>query len=153
MYTRKQAAVIRQKFWTQFGKYMAPVPSAEGKKINWINYNTGISSIYFRMNAGKEKAYIGIEIMHNPAEPAQQYYKQFILLKPALQECVKENLVFEALHVNEFNQPMSRIYCNLQPANIFNESDWPAIISFLKHGITGLDNFWTHHKIIFEMTG
>lgn len=146
MYTRKQAALIRQKFWTQFGKYMAPVPSAEGKKINWINYNTGIPDIYFRMNAGKEQAYIG------PAERAEKYFKQFILLKPALQECLIENQEFEILHINEFNQPMCRIYSILQPVNIFNEADWPAIISFLKQRITGLDNFWTHHKIIFEMT-
>ena len=153
MYTRKQAALIRQKFWTQFGKYMAPVPSAEGKKINWINYNTGIPNIYFRMNAGNEQAYIGIEIMHNPAELAKKYFKQFILLKPALQEYMVENPEFETLHINEFNQPMCRIYSILQPVNIFNESDWPAIISFLKQKITGLDNFWTDHKIIFESAG
>ena len=78
MYTRHQAAIIRQKFWTQFGKYMAPVPSAEGKKINWINYNTGVPDMYFRMNAGKEEAYIGIEIMHNPPALAEKYFKQFI---------------------------------------------------------------------------
>jgi hypothetical protein len=48
---------------------------------------------------------------------------------------------------------LSRIYCTLQPANIFKETDWPAIISFLKPRMIALDAFWANHKFIFEMMG
>ena len=153
MYTREQAAAIRQDFWTRFGKYMLPVLSAEGEKVNWINYKTGIPNLYFRMNAGKDEAYIGIEIMHKNPEQAEKYYQQFILLKPMLQEALGEEWLWEHLHLNETLQPMSRIYNTLQPANIFRESDWPAIISFLKPRLVALDDFWINHKLIFEMIG
>jgi hypothetical protein len=151
MYTRQEAAAIRQNFWTRFGRYMAPVLSAEGEKVNWVNYKTGITNVYFRMNAGKDEAYIGIEITHKNPEQAEKLYRQFLLLKPVLEEALAEKWIWEELHSNEAFQPLSRIYCILQPVNIFNESDWPAIISFLKPRIIALDDFWCNHKMIFEM--
>lgn len=153
MYTREQASLIRQNFWTRFGKYMAPVLSAEGEKVNWINYRTGIPNIYFRMDASKAEAYIGIEIMHKNPVQAEKYYQQFLLLKPMLEEALGEEWLWEDLHSNEALQPLNRIYITLQPVNIFKESDWPAIISFLKPRIIALDDFWTNHKMIFEMIG
>jgi hypothetical protein len=40
------------------------VPSAEGIKINWVNYHTGLKDVYFRMNAGQRSAAISISIEH-----------------------------------------------------------------------------------------
>lgn len=151
MYTRAQATLMRQKFWTQFGKYMAPVASACGEKISWVNYKTGIPHLFFRMNADKETADISIEMMHNISGHAPKFYQQFLLLKPILQEQMEETWIWQEQFENVTNQHLSRIYTQLEPANIFNEADWPAIISFLKPRIILLDHFWCHHKIIFEM--
>jgi hypothetical protein len=153
MYTREQAAAIRQNFWTRFGKYMAPVLSAEGEKINWINYKTGIPNLFFRMNAGKDEAYIGIEIMHKNPVQAEQLYKQWEALAPMLEEATGETWRWERLHTNETGGMLDRIYTTLTPANIFKETDWPSIISFLKPRIIALDHFWVNHKMIFEMMG
>lgn len=152
MYTREQVAAVRQNFWTRFGKYMAPVLSAESEKINWINYKTGIPNVFFRMNAGKDEAYIGIEIMHKNPVQAEKYYQQFVLLRPMLEAALQEVWIWEEDHRNDSFQKLSRIYTLLQPANIFKEADWPAIISFLKPRMLALDEFWTGHKMIFEMT-
>ena len=64
MYTREQASQLRQAFWTAFGQYIAPHPSADGYKINWANYRTGLKHVYFRMHADKKIASIAIEITH-----------------------------------------------------------------------------------------
>jgi hypothetical protein len=151
MYTREQAAAIRQNFWTRFGKYMAPVLSADGEKINWINYKTGIPNLFFRMNAGKDEAYIGIEIMHKNLVQAEQLYRQWEVIRPMLEEATGEAWRWEPLHTNETGGKLGRIYTILAPANVFKESDWPSIISFLKPRIIALDDFWVNHKMIFEM--
>ncbi len=153
MYTREQAAAIRQNFWTRFGKYMAPVLSSEGEKINWINYKTGIPHLFFRMNADKDQAYIGVEIMHRNPEQPTRLYEQWVSLKPMLEEATGESWHWEPRYSNETGQELSRIYSTLQPVNIFKESDWPAIISFLKPRLMALDAFWTSHKFIFEIMG
>ena len=34
MYSKQEASFLNQKFWTSLGQYLAPIPSAEGEKIN-----------------------------------------------------------------------------------------------------------------------
>lgn len=151
MYTKEQASKVRQEFWTRFGKYMQPIASAEGTKVNWVNYKTGIPHLYFRMNATKDTASIAIEIMHRDPAFAEKLYRQFVLLKPMLHEQTGEEWEWHALCENEHGQPLSRISREETPLNIFKESDWPSIISFLKPGIMALDAFWSEYKMVFEM--
>ena len=61
MYTKQEASLIKKKFWTSFGRYLQPVPNAEGETINWINYKTGIRDIFFRMDVDTRSAQIAIE--------------------------------------------------------------------------------------------
>lgn len=151
MYTREQASQVKQAFWTRFGKYMSPVLSAEGEKINWINYKTGIRNLYFRMNATKDTAGIAIEIMHRDADVAGKIYQQFLLLQPMLEEHTGEKWEWQALCENEHGQALSRIGTEQTGVNIFKETDWPAIISFLKPRMMALDAFWSEYRMVFEM--
>lgn len=153
MYTREQSSQIKQAFWTSFGKYMSPVLSAEGEKIKWINYKTGIRYLSFKMNATGKEATIGIEIIHKDPDYAQKLYDQFLLLQEILEKELGENWQWEQNIENESKQPISRISITLQHCNVFKDSDWPAVISFLKPRIIALDKFWADHKMIFEMIG
>ncbi|RZK03164.1 MAG: DUF4268 domain-containing protein, partial [Flavobacterium sp.] len=74
MYTREEASKLRQAFWTAFGQYMSPIPSAEGVKQNWINYKTGLKDVYFRMQADHEKASISIDISQKDIEIQEIFY-------------------------------------------------------------------------------
>jgi len=64
MYSKDEASQIKQAFWTTFGQYIAPQLSADGMKVNWVNYKTGIKYLYFKMDADKSLATIGISITH-----------------------------------------------------------------------------------------
>lgn len=65
MFKSEEASRIRQEFWTAIGRYMTHVPSAEGMKINWINYRTSIKDVYFRMNVNQNSAMIYIAMEHS----------------------------------------------------------------------------------------
>jgi hypothetical protein len=60
MYSKQEASLLTQQFWTSFGQYLVPVLSAEGEKINWINYKTGEKDIRFTMMTGNRTAKISI---------------------------------------------------------------------------------------------
>lgn len=62
MYTRQEASKLKEEFWTAFGKYMSPIPSAEGLPINWVNYKTGVKDVSFFMEADNKQASIGIQL-------------------------------------------------------------------------------------------
>lgn len=129
---------------------MAPVLSSEGEKVNWINYKTGIPQLYFRMDATKDNATVSIEIMHKDLELATKIYDQFVLLKPMLEEHIGKEWEWHALCENEYGQLLSKIEMTATTVNIFNEADWPVIISFLKPHIIALDAFWNEYKMVFE---
>lgn len=146
MYTREEASRIRQSFWTSFGQYMKPVPSASGEKVNWPNYKTGVPHIAFRMQAEKGYATAAIELSYPSTEIREQQFEQFARLRNLLQE----EWIWEKQVSDKDNHVISRIHARLDGVNVMNASDWPAIISFLKQHIIALDHFWSEVKFGFE---
>ena len=150
MYTKEEAAKVRQKFWTSFGQYMKPVPGASGEKVNWLNYKTGIRQIYFRMDADYEKATIAIDIRHSTEAERLHYYNQFISLKKLLHQTTGYQWDWQKEATDDNGYTISRISQTYNEINILRETDWPAIIGFLKLRMMALDNFWELVKDGFE---
>jgi hypothetical protein len=150
MYTKDQATQLKQAFWTAFGQYMGPVLSADGLRTNWINYKTGVKHIYFKMQADNKLASIAIEISHPDAELQELFFEQFATYKAMLHSTLEEDWEWQ-LHTNdEHGKTISRIYTELRPVSIFQQDDWPKLISFFKPRIIALDEFWSNAKYAFE---
>lgn len=80
-YSGKSPSLLSQKFWTVFGQYMAPIPSAQGEKINWINYKTAVRFIRFKLQLINNMAAIVIELSHPDLDVQLQQFEQFELFK------------------------------------------------------------------------
>jgi hypothetical protein len=150
MYSRQETAYIKQSFWTSFGQYMKPVPFAGGEKNSWANYKTGIQHIYFRMAAEKDHASVAIELAHPSQEIRDSQYEQFRQFKTLLHTLSGQEWAWEKTAQDLNGRTISRIYQELNPVNVLNETDWPQIISFLKPRIIVLDAFWEEVKYGFE---
>ena len=150
MYTRQQASRIREEFWTTFGRYMAPVLSAEGEKINWINYKTGEKGIQFKMNADTEKASVAIEINFQDTAMQKLYFEQFLQFRNLFENRMKEDWKWEMHSKDEHGKIISKIYKNLTGVSIFKKEDWPQLITFFKQHLIALDAFWSEVKYSFE---
>ncbi|OKL38568.1 DUF4268 domain-containing protein [Pontibacter flavimaris] len=149
MYTREQASQIRQQFWTTFGQYLSPQLSADGWKVNWLNYKTGVKDVYFRMNADNKRGYIAIELTHPDTEMQELVFDQFLEHRTMLREALGEEWEWLLHTSDESGRVVSRIYKELAPVNVFSKDDWPSLISFLKPRIIALDAFWSDAKYSF----
>lgn len=150
MYSKEEAAKIRQSFWITFGKYMKPIPSADGLPVNWINYKTGVKHIFFRLDADKRGASIAIELAHPDAGLRELYFEQFEALKLLLTDALGEEWEWQAHATNDFGFSLSRIVKTVDGLSIYKQEDWPNLISFLKPRLIALDQFWADVKPIFE---
>ncbi|MBX2907514.1 MAG: DUF4268 domain-containing protein [Taibaiella sp.] len=150
MYTKEELSRQRQAFWTAFGQYMRPVPGADGERVNWVNYKTGVPGIYFRMDAGNVEARIGIEMTHTDNAMRRSVYDRFVALKGVLHGATGEEWQWNPLLTDESGRTISRIGMQLQGVNISNHDDWPRLISFFKERIVALDEFWSMVKPGFE---
>jgi hypothetical protein len=151
LYSKDQASQIRQAFWTAFGQYIAPQLSADGLRINWINYKTGIKYLNFKMQADNRSAYIAIELSHPDKSMQGLMYEQLIELKAVLYTNLSEEWEWQLHTHDENHKAVSRIIKILPSTSIFNKDDWPALISFLKPRIIALDEFWNVAQYSFEL--
>jgi Domain of unknown function (DUF4268) len=150
MFKRDEASRLREEFWTTFGKYMSPIPSAEGMKINWINYRTGIKDLYFRMDANQKSATISIALEHSDDGVRELYFQQFQELKMLLHTTLEEEWEWQSHARVAEDKVISRIYKELPDVSIFNKDHWPQLISFFKPRIIALDSFWENAKYSFD---
>ncbi len=150
MYTKEQASQLRQAFWTAFGRYIAPHPSADGLKINWLNYKTGLKHVYFRMQADNRQASIAIEITHPDPETQELFFEQFTELKNILHATLEEEWEWTLHITDEAGSIISRIGKELSPVNVFEQDNWPELISFFKPRLIALDEFWSMAKYSFD---
>lgn len=153
MYSKQEATMLTQQFWTSFGQYMVPVLSAEGEKINWVNYKTGVKDTRFTMMATTASAKISITLSHNDTALQNLYFQKFVELERILHTFLEEQWQWQQNISNEHGKTISEIFIILQPVNVLNSQHWPAIISFLKPRMIALDKFWCGYKYAFEGMG
>ena len=151
MYSKDQVSKLKQAFWTAFGQYIAPQLSAEGMRINWINYKTGIKHLNFKLHADNKSAFIAIELSHPDTGVQELLFEQFKEFRNILKGYLNEDWEWEQQLLDENYKPVSRIYKTLPDVNIFKEEDWPEIISFLKPRLIVLDEFWCDASHSFEL--
>ena len=150
MYSRAEASHMRHAFWTAFGQYMAPQLSAEGLRVNWVNYKTGEKHIHFKMQADSKTAIIGIELTHPDLDIQQLYFEQFEQFKKMLHQHVQEEWTWQLHSLHENGRTITRIFTKQEGVSIMKQEDWPELISFFKPRIMALDTFWSDVKYAFE---
>jgi len=150
MFSKEQASALRMEFWNLFGQSLKGKMSAEGMRINWINYKTGVKDVYFRMNAESKRATIGIQITHQDLGLQELFYQQFLEAKSPLENTLGEKWIWEEAISTPEGKIISQIYTVLEDRSIFNQKHWPEIMKFLKPRIIKLDEFWSVAGDVFK---
>lgn len=150
MFTREETSRMKEEFWTTFGRYMSPVPSADGVKINWVNYHTTVKDVYFRMDAQPRLASICISIESRDLATQALVFRQFEEFKTLLHTTVDEEWQWQ-LHVAGAGKITSRICKSILGVSVLNKDHWPVLISFFKPRIIALDSFWVDAKYKFDV--
>ena len=150
MYSKQEAAQLKQAFWTSFGQYMRPVLSTEGMRINWINYRTGEKDVAFRMDADNRQATIAIELGHKDQGIRQLYWEQLLQLRSTLEAALGEAWTWTEHVKDPQGRSLSRVHTEKEDVGIFKKEDWPALISFFKPRIIALDEWWSQARYAFE---
>jgi len=152
LYSKEEAKKLKEQFWTNFGRFMSPIPNEEGLKVNWVNYKTGIKHLYFRMEVDNKTASIYIEISHPDKGIRELMFTQFQEYKTILHAELEEEWIWTENHDDEYGKTTARIGIELnKKASVLKVEDWPTLISFFKPRIIALDRFWSNAKYGFEL--
>lgn len=150
MYSKEETKRLKRDFWTSFGLYMKKYNGILGKKINWVNYNTKIKDVYFRLNVTNQKASFSIEIQHKDLDIREIYYEQFLELKVVLESNFDQPLIWDSLTTNDFDLIVSKIGIEKHGVNIFDKDTWKESFIFLEKNIVAAHHFWEDFVEIFK---
>jgi hypothetical protein len=103
----------------------------------------------FRLRVEKNTASVAIELTDPMEAVRHQQFEKFITLKTFLEETMGAELNWQKDTVEDDQRTISKISATLLNVNILKESNWPAIISFFKPCMMGLDAFWADARLIF----
>ena len=149
MYDKDTVKHTKTVFYTSFGRYMGKHKSVHGNKVKWINYNTGIKHLYIRLEADKKCARVCIDLQHKDDDIRELFYEQFLALKTAFHENMKNEWIWLEKHYNETGHEQSRIYIELIDINIFDKSTWKKAFKFYENYLLKFDSFWVEFKDLF----
>ena len=150
MYSSQEVSFLNQQFWTSFGQYLSPILSAEGKKINWVNYKTGEKDIRFLMTTEGSAAKISITLSHKDIVLQKLYFDKLLKFKNTFHQFLAAQWHWQELIADSNGKVISEIYTSLENVQVLNQNDWPLMISFFKERILALDRFWCEYKYALE---
>ncbi|ADX68374.1 Uncharacterised protein [Weeksella virosa] len=151
LFSKEEAKRIKHEFWTAFGSYMKLQPNAEGRRINWINYKTGIKGLFFKTDVFNRHAEISVQVAHPDPSYQQMIWEQLEEFELVFASYCGDDWVWEKNDFSDEGKPISSIRLKLDQVSIYRESDWAEIIRFLKENSIALDAFWVDHKASFDL--
>lgn len=151
MYNKEQASLVKESFWRALGQKMSTQLSYDGEKIKWINYETGVRHLAFKMDADRHTAIIKIEISHPDPGIHELMYEQFLEIRPLVEEYLQDDWVWIYKHKNSSGKEISSIYNIMENVNIFRPSDQQEIYYFFRKELIALDAMWCNLNPAFEI--
>ena len=106
--------------------------SNSAEKVKWINYQTGIKSIFVRLDANQKIARVCIDIQHKDVDIRELHYEQFMQLKKVFSSISEVNWIWEENYLSQNNTEFSRIYSEHSNFNIYDKAKWKSAFDFYR---------------------
>ena len=94
------------------------------------------------MDADQYHVAIAIEVRNPDSVQREELYNKLQALSSIFTETAGNDWKWEKTVLDQNGQAISRISQVIVDVNVYNKTDWPAIISFLKPKMLDLDRFW-----------
>lgn len=141
MFSKEEAAKLRQEFWTSFGKSFP-------KK--WILYNTKIKGFGFKFYFDTKKAMVLVEI-EGSLEHRIKYFEKMQSMQTILEEEFLPDAVYSESFELENGKEVSCVFVEKQGVCIHNKNTWQETMEFLNENMQKLEDFWLEYEDFFRM--
>ncbi|OMP30842.1 MULTISPECIES: DUF4268 domain-containing protein [Mangrovimonas] len=142
MFSKEESRLIRQEFWTSFGKSFPR---------KWILYDTKIKEFSFKFHFDTKKALVSLDV-EGDLENRITYWGQLESLKTILLEDYLPEAIFEEEHLLENGKEISRIYVPLeQKVSIHNKNTWQDVMVFFNTTMDRFETFFEDFKDVIKL--
>ena len=141
MFSKEESRLLRQEFWTSFGKSFPR---------KWLLYNTKIKGLSFKFHFDSKKAFIALDL-EDDLEYSINCWEKLIALKSILHSDYLPNAIYEEEFYLENGKEISRIYVPLEnKVSIHNKNTWQEVMQFFNLNMNLFEVFFEDYKDIIK---
>ena len=139
MFSKEESRLLRQEFWTSFGKSFPR---------KWILYDTKIKGFSFKFHFDTKKALVALDL-EDDLENRIKYWEKLLSMRSILEEDYINDLIFEEDYYLDNGKEISRIYLPLeQKVSIHNKNSWRDVMEFFNENMSKFELFFEDYKDI-----
>ena len=137
MFSKNEAKLLRQEFWTSFGKSFPR---------NWILYNTKVKGLSFKFHFDTKTAYVALCIDMEPIKQ-QLYWDRILSHKSILETDYLPQVKFEDCFQVSEDKVLSAVYVSITSSvSIHNKSTWKTTMEFLNAAMIEFETFYALYE-------
>mgnify|MGYP001598114920 FL=1 len=141
MFSKEESRLLRQEFWTSFGKSFPR---------KWILYDTKIKGVSFKFHLDTKSALIALDLEDN-LENRINCWEKLVALKNILHSDYLPDAIYEEEYYLDNGKEISRIYLPLeQKVSIHNKNSWRDVMEFFNINMVLLEAFFEEYKDIIK---
>ena len=141
MFSKEESRLLRQEFWTSFGKSFPR---------KWILYNTKLKGLSFKFHFDTKKALVALDL-EDDLEYRIKYWEKLEALESILKDEYLPDAIFEETYFLENHKEISRVYVLLeQKVSIHNKNTWRDVMEFFNEKMSLFEAFFMEYKDIIE---
>lgn len=137
MFSKEDSRLLRQGFWTSFGKSFPR---------KWLLYNTKTKGLSFKFHFDTKKAFITLDL-EDDLENRINCWEKLIALKSILLDEYLPDAIYEEVFHLDNGKEISRIYVPLeQKVSIHNKNTWRDTMEFFNEKMNLFEAFFEEYK-------
>lgn len=141
MFSKEESRLLRQEFWTSFGKSFPR---------KWILYNTKIKGLAFKFYFDTKKAYVTLDL-EDDLDNRVNCWEKLMALKTILHDEYLPEAIYEEEFYLDNGKEISRIYVPLeQKVSIHNKNTWRDTMEFLNQTMILFEAFFEEYRDIIK---
>ncbi|MDA7803348.1 DUF4268 domain-containing protein [Crocinitomix sp.] len=149
MFSKEEEKELKIQFWGGLNEVLEGEKGLHANKVNWMNFNTKIKPLYFRMEADEKGARLCIDIQFIDDDIREIFYEQFTEFSTILNERFANNLKWLPTFEHSNGKTISRIVSAKDGLSMYKKEDWPAMHEFLRSQFVILEHFWSEFGEVF----
>ena len=141
MFSKEESRILRQEFWTSFGKSFP---------TKWILYDTKLKGFSFKFHFDTKSALVALDL-EDDLENRIKFWEKLVSLKSILTDEYLPEAIYEETYILENGKEISRIYVLLeQKVSIHNKNNWRDVMVFFNEKMALFEAFFEEYREVIE---
>lgn len=141
MFSKEESRLLRQEFWTSFGKSFPR---------KWILYDTKLKGLSFKFYFDTKYALVALDL-EDDLEHRIKHWEKLVALKSILSDDYLSDAIFDETYILENDKEISRVYVPLeQKVSIHNKNTWQDVMVFFNEKMNLFEAFFDEYKDVIE---